>query len=372
MFKRTRYQGGCLTRERRKTGPAVWIFRWRDAEKVQRKLLVGTVEEYRTKAAALKAVEHLRVTINNEIRSPRTVAELTAHYAEKELSECSAKAYSTRHVYGSYLRNWIRPHWGERSLSSVKSIAVEEWLGSLDLENGTKAKIRNIMSALFNHAMRHEWTDKNPISLVRQSAKRKRIPEVLDVNELKKILSELNEPYRTMVFLAATTGLRVSELLALKWQDFDCEKLEIRLTRAIVHQVVGEMKTEASRKPIPLDTGLAEVLMDWRSCTPYSHPDDWVFASPEMDGTQPYWPDSALRKIVRPAAARAGITKHIGWHTFRHTYGTILKANGEDVKTVQEELRHANSRITLDTYTQAVTSARRAAQGKVVQMIQAS
>ncbi len=121
LFKRTRYHGGCLTRERRKTGPAVWIFRWRDAEKVQRKLLVGTVEEYRTKAAALKAVEHLRVTINNEIRSPRTVAELTAHYAEKELSEGSAKPYSTRHVYGSHQRNWIRPHWGERSLSSVKS-----------------------------------------------------------------------------------------------------------------------------------------------------------------------------------------------------------------------------------------------------------
>ena len=74
----------------------------------------------------------------------------------------------------------------------MKSIAVEEWSGSLDLENGTKAKIRNIMSALFNHAMRHEWTDKNPISLVRQSAKRKRIPEVLDVNELKKLLSEIS------------------------------------------------------------------------------------------------------------------------------------------------------------------------------------
>ncbi len=78
------------------------------------------------------------------------------------------------------------------------------------------------MSALFNHAMRHEWTDKNPISLVRQSAKRKRIPEVLD-ETTQEALSELNEPYRTMVFLAATTGLRVSELLALKWQDFDCE-----------------------------------------------------------------------------------------------------------------------------------------------------
>jgi integrase len=57
------------------------------------------------------------------------------------------------------------------------------------------------------------------------------------------------------------------------------------------------------------------------------------------------------------------------WHTFRHSFGTLLKANGEDVKTVQELLRHANSRITLDVYTQAVSSNKRAAQSKVVKMM---
>jgi ribulose bisphosphate carboxylase small subunit len=61
--------------------------------------------------------------------------------------------------------------------------------------------------------------------------------------------------------------------------------------------------------------------------------------------------------------------KHISWRTFRTTFSTLLKANGEDVKTVQELLRRANSRITLDIYTQAVTPAKRAAQTKVVEMI---
>jgi len=56
--------------------------------------------------------------------------------------------------------------------------------------------------------MRHEWTGKNPITLVRQSAKRLRTPDVLDVDEIKALLSELEDPFRTMVFLAATTGLR--------------------------------------------------------------------------------------------------------------------------------------------------------------------
>lgn len=88
-----------------------------------------------------------------------------------------------------------------------------------------------------------------------------------------------------------------------------------------------------------------------------------------MQGKQPYWPENLLRRHIRPAAKRCGINKHIGWHTFRHSYATQLKANGEDVKVVQESLRHANSRITLDTYTQALTPAKRQAQTKVVSMI---
>jgi site-specific recombinase XerD len=76
-----------------------------------------------------------------------------------------------------------------------------------------------------------------------------------------------------------------------------------------------------------------------------------------------------MMRHTKPVARKAGIKKNIGWHTFRHSFGTLLKANGEDVKTVQELLRHANSRITLDVYTQAVTSHKRAAQSKVVEMM---
>ncbi len=95
---------------------------------------------------------------------------------------------------------------------------------------------------------------------------------------------------------------------------------------------------------------------------------DWVFASPRMKGKEPYWPDNLMKRYIRPVARQAGITKNIGWHTFRHSFGTLLKANGENVKTVQEHLRHANGRITLDVYMQAVNSHNRAAQSKVVRM----
>jgi integrase len=295
---------------------------------------------------------------------------LIAHYVERELAEDNEKrAYSTKAAYKCYLDNWILPRWRFYLLDEVKTVAVEEWLSKLPMAAGTKAKLRNIMSAIFNHAMRHEWAEKNPISLVRQSAKREAIPGFLDLAEISALLTELKHPYKQMVFLPAATGLRVSELLALKWGDINFDSLEISLNRGVVHQVIGNLKTEASCKPLPLDPDLAQSLLGWRQMAPFNRVHDWVFASPETRGKQPYWPENLLRRHIRPAAKRCGIDKPIGWHTFRHSYATHLKANGEDVKVVQESLRHANSRITLDTYTQALTPAKREAQTKVVRMI---
>jgi site-specific recombinase XerD len=71
---------------------------------------------------------------------------------------------------------------------------------------------------------------------------------------------------------------------------------------------------------------------------------------------------------IRPAAKRAGITKRSGWHTLRHTFGTLLKANGEDVVTVQALMRHANVSVTMNTYVQAVTPAKRRAQRGIIKL----
>jgi integrase len=113
------------------------------------------------------------------------------------------------------------------------------------LSNGSKAKMRNIMHAVFNHAIRWEWHDSNPISQVRQSSKRGKIPVVLNIEEVSGLLQLLKEPARTAAFLAVMTGLRVGELLALRWSDIDFEKGQVSVTRSIVLQRVGDCKTEA-------------------------------------------------------------------------------------------------------------------------------
>jgi integrase len=217
--------------------------------------------------------------------------------------------------------------------------------------------------------MRYEIYDRNPIRLVRQSAKRRKIPVVLSVDEVQQLLETLALRERTLVLLDVATGLRMSELFALKWADVNFNTNEVNVTRSIVMQVVSHCKTEASQKPIPLDPYLAEALQIWRQHTRYRVAEDWVFASPKSQGRRPYWGQSIMRNVIRPTACRIGINKRIGWHTFRHTCSTLLRANRADIKVMQELLRHASSRVTMDTYTQAVTSQKRKAQSDVVGLI---
>ena len=103
--------------------------------------------------------------------------------------------------------------------------------------------------------------------------------------------------------------------------------------------------------------------------TIYNRPVDWVYASPAKKGAQLYWPTSIYRVYIKRAAKRIGLKKRIGWHTLRHTFGTILNANGENPKVIQELLRHATLKVTMDTYVQAVTDEKRKAQNKVVKML---
>jgi len=170
---------------------------------------------------------------------------------------------------------------------------------------------------------------------------------------------------RVLILLDVPTGMRVRELLAVKWRDFDWGKKTLNIYKSIWHQHVGPVKTAASERVMPLDDEMISDLQLWRMETPYADQGDWVFASFRKKGRQSLWPEALMRNHIRPAAARSGINKHISWHVFRHSFSNLLIAKGEDVKTVQSLMRHANSRITLDIYSQGVDRKKREAQSRV-------
>jgi integrase len=265
-------QQGSFTTKSRLEGPDVWQFRWSEkapnGRRVYRKRVIGTVEKYPEAESARNAVSGLISEVNWANQRPNsvamTIAQLCGHFEQRELARSNTwRSYSTKRGYAVYLRRWIVPEWGRYELRSIRTIEVESWLRRLPLAKSSCAKIRNVMSILFNHACRYEFFDRNPIHLVRQGAKRKTAPNVLTPDEIKILVDGLALREKTLVLLAASTGLRQSELFGLKWGDMNFDEKTIYVTRSIVCGVVRPCKTESSQKPVPLHPLIAETLVQW-------------------------------------------------------------------------------------------------------------
>jgi integrase len=157
----------------------------------------------------------------------------------------------------------------------------------------------------------------NPIALVRVkgASKRKRKRHNLSVEEFHKMLSHLDEPFRTMMQIQLCLGLRVSELLALRWKDVDWMGATVNVERGMVMQHLDSVKTEGSSKIIEIDAELLRVLQAWKQLTEFAGLEDWIFASPVQLGRLPI-SYTAYKTALQAAAATIGICR-IGTHDLR-------------------------------------------------------
>ncbi|MGO8718708.1 MAG: tyrosine-type recombinase/integrase [Acidobacteriaceae bacterium] len=385
MISRQRYQKGSLLKQRRADGRTEWVLRYRvtlsDGRRVQRQAVVGTTREYRTESQAQKAADRLRLTINDlgpGVQIP-TVGMVARHFQDVELSASNARrSWSTKQNYLDNLTSYILPRWGRTRMMEIKAVEVEAWLATLGgkktgrpLADPSRQKIRNVFSCLFTHAQRHEFVPQghNPIKLVRQGGKRSRTPDILSASEVRALWEGSQMRERAMISIEFGNGLRISEAVGLKWSDIDFDNGTASVTRSVVKGREGNTKTEISRKLVPLHSCQLEDLKAWRTEAPYPDDSDWLFASHLKKGRKPYWPDMIRKRHLLPLAEKLGIKKRIGWHSFRRSYASLLKANREDIKVVQELMRHANISTTMDLYTQAFSEDARQAQSHVIDMV---
>jgi integrase len=252
---------------RRKT----WNYLWYETGK-RRSKLIGTRQQYPTKAAAWQAVESLMVAIakQHNVGDILTVRTLVTHYRQEKMP----KRVDTRRSYEVWLSKHILPKWGECSLNEVQARTVEMWLHTLALAPKSKAHIRGILSILWDYAM---WrgdmpTQRNPMELVtvKGATKRRRQPRSLTVEEFRSFAGNLSEPFRTIALLCVCLGLRISECLALKWSDVDWLNSKLRVERGIVCQQVDEVKTPESQQKLVMDGELLTALQMWKQATQFS------------------------------------------------------------------------------------------------------
>jgi integrase len=337
--------------------------------------VLGSVKELSKTQAQKKAKEFRELASERgpvPVDSFFTVRELVEHYKERELGENSGKALKPRKAYLYIFANYILPTWGDLPLRAVKAVAVEDWLKTLTLANGSKAKVREVFGAAFRHGMRYELYPVNPITHVKQARKRAEEPEILEADEILAILKELEgiEPVRTAFLIAAVMGMRRSEIFGLKWSDLDLGHATLRVKRSIVDAVVGPPKTDSSRRALPIPPPALDALTVWKKASSYTAQDDWVFASDISFGKVPYWPGTLWQRNVTPAIRRAEITKpKLGWHTLRRSYASLLLASGASLRVSMELMRHSTPDMTLSVYSQAMRDEKRNAGDKVASIV---
>ena len=357
-----RFQKGSIAHRKRKDGTVMISFRWLDNNQEQRSESLGLVSSFPTPADLERAVNSMQAKINNPDCfqfSQVTVGQLIDQFTTRHVEVHLVKA--TESAYRSQFKVHIRPAWGEHLLSQVKTLAVESWLEALPKSDPVKAHVKSLMHNMFEFAIKCEYLDKNPIDRIRQSRQRLKKPRVLSPGEFQALLLELKEPLKTMVIVIACLGLRISELLGLKWCDVDWEQLTVTIRRSWSEGEIGETKTPGSFDSLPLTVDLAETLQRHRASSAYQGNEDFIFAGPSG---KPPWPDGLLTDHLKPAAVRAGIGK-IGWHTFRRTYATLLHSLGTSLAVQKELLRHADIKTTMNIYTQGIPADKREAAKKV-------
>jgi integrase len=359
--------GSVVFDKRRKT----WNFLWWKGGK-RRSMLIGNLKQFPTKSAAWDAATSFLLADEGQpAETPQgnkgetlTVKALAEHYEQERLPS----RHSTARMYRSWLRNHILPKWGDLPVSEVQPRPIELWLRESSLSPKSKAHIRGVLHLLMEFAM---WSgvleiSRNPIDLVvvKGATKRTRQPRSLTVDEFRKFVQHLEEPFRTMALLCVCFGLRISECLALKWSDVDWLNGKLRIERAIVRQHVDDVKTIYSQKQMNIDSELLVILKAWKQTTQFSADGDWLFASPVQLGRLPWSYPYILRMFHK--AARSAAIGNVPTHTLRHSYRSWLDAVGTPIAVQQKLMRHTDIRTTMNIYGDIVTDEMAQAHSKVV------
>ena len=260
MKRAARFQTGSVVFDKRRK---TWNFlQWQDGKRRSR--LIGTLQQFPTKGAAQRAAQGLRPletqTINLKGADQSTVKALAMRYQQERLPA----RRSTARVYLSWLNKHVLPEWGEKRIQDVQPLAAEKWLNGLVLSPKSKVHVRNMLHLLVDFAMLtgDMAIARNPIELVtiKGASKRMRKPRNLTVEEFRRLHAELKQPFNIIAMLCVCFGLRISECLAFKWGDLDCEKSTLQVERGIVEQNVDDVKTDDSRRTFNVTPELLGVL----------------------------------------------------------------------------------------------------------------
>jgi integrase len=214
----------------------------------------------------------------------------------------------------------------------------------------TLQRLYGLLHLMFDLAEQYDLIERSPVrpKLHKPETPRGEKP-TLDAKQIRALLEVFDERDRLFVLLLAVTGMRVGEAMALRWTDFNAERLELSINHTIYRQKLKQPKTESSRRPLRLVPAIAGLLVAHRQQSAFSTNEDFIFC--RKDGRP--LNATALRNHLYKAMDAAKIERakgQYGFHIFRHSAGTLIYNKSRDLKLVQGTLGHADISTTSDIY----------------------
>ena len=365
---RCRYQDGCLFIRGKKR--KMWVARWREnviqpngvVQRVLRSAVLGPVSEFAGRREARVLLQSHLASLNSGQRRAEGTMPFAVFVTEHfEPAVLPTLKYATQEIYSLLLRKHLLPRFRDSRLCDITRAEIQQFLIA-KLKNGyaweTTHHLRSLLSKVIGTAVDWNYLSDNPVHGVRMPERSlKRPHRFLSLDEVRRLIAASDEPVRTIVLLAVMTGLRIGEILALRWGRINFAAGTVRVEETCYKGHFGTPKTRASRREVPLTPVVTRALQAHRvSCRDAAN-EALVFVT--RRGT-PLASNNLRKRQLHPASQRAGLGS-INWHSLRHTHGTLLHEQGTPLRVAQAQLGHSHMTTTLQVYTHASGSAQRQA-----------
>jgi len=294
-------------------------------------------------------------------------------------------AKTTQERTRGVIANYLVPEFGKLSLRDLTPLTLQRYFSGMaasPLAHESRDKIKDVLSSILGSAVQYGLLVKNPVEGIRLPAdkrgKRKTKPHVTP-EQFKQLVELIPEPYATMVFVAVWTGLRVSELIGLRWEDVGTDSLII--DERYCRGDWDAPKSEASNATIGVERCVIErigclkqLTVDVKAGRAVRHykvvksdrPKDLVFQS-VMTGAA-MRDNNILTRHIKPAARKLGLP-WINWRCLRTSHATWMVEAGANPKDVQGQMRHSRISTTMDIYAQFVPESQRRVLAKMSAMV---
>lgn len=342
---------------------------------------IGAVTDYPKKTDARILADKFLLPFNSKQVQPESLIPVTQFienvylpHVKKSLKASTYKDYK-KDAYEKHLKNRL----GDLRLRNFRTVDGQKIIfdiaDSTQIGHKTQQRIKSFLSGTFKYAKQLGYIDgENPIRDVKVSGKRTKFKgEIYAINEIEEMLISLPEPARTIIGLAALTGLRHSEIRGLRWSDYDAKNGTLTVNRSVWNTVIQAPKTESSENSVPVLPLLQKALAGHRERVKPKSEHEYIFAGTRYG--RPLNLANLVRRVIVPAFKKQSeesqgsiAPKWKGWHAFRRGLSTNLYAMDIPPKVIASILRHSDIKTTLEFYTQVPEELQREAIEKMEEL----